>query len=398
MGKMALTKQTVIKKILSFNYPGLKEWIRKRLHGEDDYFPLYVGHEPNFSEFLIDTFHHIEDERFRDNFIEILGKLTDELKKLSSKEVEGSKDYIIELLKLCGNIRQFDNKVSLLEVALSGKFKGIKIDDSDLHADLLTTLASYKIAGTYEFWMEQFLDDSDKRYANPAFYALKDYPDKLFEHIGAFIDRFKGRIELVLGIMSLINEYGRKEVVTRFRAIESKLSREQKEGVNSAFADLKYSKPYKISPEADKRAVYKPLKHAAGMVGESKLTYGEGESLQKKAAEIFKQLGFDVQLNHRIGGHAIDIFIKKKKTFGNKYECYICQCREGSRKVSKDEVSHLLEVREAVRNECGQQKNGCDGCDAIIVCEKGFTKGAVEVAAHHGIILKTLEEPETGLR
>jgi hypothetical protein len=60
-------------------------------------------------------------------------------------------------------------------------------------------------------------------------------------------------------------------------------------------------------------------------------------------------------------------------------------------------VSHLLEAREAVRNECNKQKNGCDGCDAIIVCEKGFTKGAVEFAAHQGIILKTLEDLEAGL-
>jgi hypothetical protein len=213
---MELTKQEVIEKILSFNYVQLKEWIKRRLSGHDDYFPLYSGHELNLSEFLIDTFNHIEEEKFRDDFIEILGKLTGELRKLNRSEIDNSKNYIIELLKLCGNIRQFANKEHLIEIAVSGKFKGIKVDEeTDLHADLLTTLASYKIVGIHKFWIDQLLDKSDRYYANPAFYALIDNLDRLFEYIDVFIDKFKGDIELEWGIEALINDYGKKEIVSR---------------------------------------------------------------------------------------------------------------------------------------------------------------------------------------
>ncbi len=247
---MSLSKQEIIDKILAFNYSELKEWIKGRLQGEDKYFPVYLGHEPNLAGFLIDVFKYIKDRKFRDNFLEILGDLTGELQGLNRSQIEKSKEYISELLFLCGNIRQFDNKVSLLEIAISGDFKGIKIDHSDLHADILTTLASYHIAGAYQFWMDQFLDESDKIYANPAFYALKDYPDKLFEHIPVFIDKFKGKIQLVLGIMSLINEFGLKDTKRRFRRIELNLSGEQKEAVNDACSEVGYNPFYKVLSEA----------------------------------------------------------------------------------------------------------------------------------------------------
>jgi hypothetical protein len=91
---MELTKQQVIDKILSFSYAELAQWIQARLHGDDNYFPVYLGHEPNLGEFLIDAFHHIKDEKFRENFLEILGDLTKELFKFSMKQIEESKEYL----------------------------------------------------------------------------------------------------------------------------------------------------------------------------------------------------------------------------------------------------------------------------------------------------------------
>jgi hypothetical protein len=35
-----------------------------------------------------------------------------------------------------------------------------------------------------------------------------------------------------------------------------------------------------------------------------------------------------------------------------------------------------------------------DDCAAVIISEKGFTKGALETAKKHGIILKTLHDLE----
>ncbi|NIM16972.1 MAG: hypothetical protein GTO45_33810 [Candidatus Aminicenantes bacterium] len=284
---MELTKQQVIDKILSFNYAQLAEWIKARLHGNDKYFPVYLGHEPNLSEFLSDAFHHIKDEKFRDNFLEILGDLTNQLRRFSRTQIEESKEYINELLFLCGNIKQFDNKASIMEIAVSGEFKGIKIGESDLHAKLLTTLASHKIAGTCNFWIDQLMDNSNKRYANPAFYAIKDYPDKLFEHISVFIDKYKGEAELVLGIMSLLNEYGKKEVFNRFKSIEAKLSIEQKEAVNEAFNKANYEAVYKLDakPEqADIEPEYKVDAPQVQYVGMPSVTYEEAASKKTAAA------------------------------------------------------------------------------------------------------------------
>ena len=254
---MELSKKEVIDKILSFNYSELADWISTRLHGEDKYFPVYLRHEPNITEFLIDVFHHIKDERFRDNFTEILGDLTTQLLRFTGSQIEESKKYISELLVLCGNIKQFENKDILMEIAVSGKFKGISIDEeTDLHADLLTTLASYRIAGNFDFWIQQLHDASNKYYANPAFYVLSDNPDKLFEHIHIFIDRFKGEIELLLGIESLIDKYGLVEIVRRFKGIEGRLSREQRESVNQAFEDADYNVIYILDAAAGDELQY----------------------------------------------------------------------------------------------------------------------------------------------
>jgi hypothetical protein len=188
------------------------------------------------------------DERDRKIYIFVNG----EQKRYYFSTIRKTLRDINELLFLCGNIKQFDNKAALMEIAVSGEFKGIKIGESDLRAKLLTTLASYKIAGTCKFWIEQLLDNSNKRYANPAFYALKDYPAKLYEHISVFIDKYKGEAELVLGIMSLLNEYGKKAVAKRFRSIEAKLSIEQKEAINEAFNKANYESVYKLDLKPEK--------------------------------------------------------------------------------------------------------------------------------------------------
>lgn len=182
--------------------------------GKDNHFPVYLGHEPNLGEFLNDVFHHIKNEKFRRDYLEILDDLTLELKGFSPRQREESKGYINELLYLCGSIEGFKNKTPLLEIAASGDFKGIDTGGNDLHAILLTTLASFGIAGTGDFWLKQLLDKSDKRYANPAFYALKDYPHKLFKYIGVFIDKFRGEAQLVLGLMFLIDQWEKKKSST----------------------------------------------------------------------------------------------------------------------------------------------------------------------------------------
>jgi hypothetical protein len=387
---MEQSKQEVIDKILSFSYEELSNWIRSRLNGDDGYFPIYEGYETNLSDFLTDAFNHIRDGKFRDNFIDIMNDLVSELRKYTPKEIEGKKEYIYELLILCGSIKEFESGMTLFKIAKSGKLKGFKLRDTDLHLVLLTTLLTYKMGGNYRFWVEQMQDNSNKYYTNAAFYALLKHGyrlDILFKHMGLFIERFKGDVVLVFGIEALFDYHEPEEIHRRFKEIESQLTKGQKEAVNDAFIEAGYDKPYKISPEPDTQSIYTTAKPALSMVGEKKVEYRAAKTLKQKAGVIFEQMGFDVEFNRQMAGYSIDIFIKKKKTFGNKYECYICQCREGKRKVNKNEVNHFRAIREAV-----------DGCDAIIISEKGFTKGAVEMAGEYGIELKTPDNLESDLR
>jgi hypothetical protein len=403
---MGSAKQQTIDKILSFNYDELADWINARLHGYDKYFPVYLGHELNLSGFLIDAFHHIKDKKFRYDFIEILGDLTKQLKGFNKKQVKDSREYISELLVLCGNIKQFENKDFLLEIAVSGKFKGIIMDEeTDLHSALLSTLASYRISGILDFWLAQLYDDSNKYYANPAFYALMDNLDRLFEHIGVFIDRFDGEVELVLGLSALIDEYGSKEVIDRFKQIESKLSLEQKETVNNALIELDYNGIFKLEAAPDKKVKYEVLPPRLQYIGMPTPEYKAypRESLKEKTAEIFKLMGFDVEVNRNIAGHLIDIFLKKKKSIGNRYECWICLCISSSdkakKRVGKTEIDRLYSLREPVKKELEKQTGiCCDDCQAIIVSEIGFTRGAIESARAFGIELKTLEQLFSGLK
>jgi hypothetical protein len=245
---MELSRQETIKKILSFNYEQLYKWIFSRLHGDDGHFPIYEGHDPNLSKFLSEAFHYIDSKIFRDNFLKILDDLITQLQGYSKKEVKEDKDYIYELLSLCGRIEVLRGKSTLYRIALTGKLKGVKSYDKDLHLMLLRAMASYQVAGNYQFWIGQMYDESNKYYANAAFYALlgRNMLDILFKHIGVFIERFKGEISLFLGIMALINDYSREEIFKRFRGIEENLSAEQKAAVNHAFFNLGYDALYHI--------------------------------------------------------------------------------------------------------------------------------------------------------
>lgn len=397
---MSLSKQDVIDKILSFNYQQLEAWIRSRLHGDDPYFSIYEGYETNLNDFTADAYNTIKNEIFRDKFLEILNDLTTELSGFSQEKIEEEKEYIYELLTLCSSVKKFENKATLYRIARSGKLKGFKVNNIDLHLVLLTTLASYYVTGDYDFWIEQMKDDSNKYYANAAFYALlnRQYRlDILFDHIEIFIERFKGKIDLVLGIQALMEEYKSKAIVQRFKAIESKLTCEQKEAVNTAFVRVGYNKLYQIYPEPKQPVIYKPLKPASSRVGQKRVEYDKVESLLEKSAEIFIRMGFDIEMNRKIAGHSIDIFIKKKKVLINKYECYACRCWEEDRKVNKNEVIQFSNVVKAIRDDLSKQKKICASLNFLVISGKGFTKGAVKVAEAHGIELKTLDDLEADL-
>ena len=390
---MSQSKQEVIDIILSFSYEELKNWIWSRLHGDDDYFSIYEGYETNLSNFLADAFHHIKNQTFRDNFLEILGDLVSELRKYSSTEIEQDKDYIYELITLCGSIKKFKDATTLYKLAKSGKFKPYKLRDTDLHLVLLTTLLSYRIGGNYRFWIEQMQDDSNKYYTNAAFYALLEQGfrlDILFEHIGKFIDRFKGGIELVFGIEALFDDYEPKKIYSMFNKIESRLSKEQKEAVNHAFKEAGYDPVYEPDAAAEKKLKYIPAPPQLQYVRAPTPGYDALAALKESSAEIFKLMGFEVELNYKIAGRIIDLFAKRKKSFTTSYECWICKCDTTNRNVSKKTVDDFSALWEPIKNELQKQTN--DDCHPMLISGIGFTKTAIQAAKIQNIVLKTYNQ------
>ena len=387
---MTQSKQEVIDIILSFSYEELKNWIWSRLHGDDDYFSIYEGHETNLSDFLADAFHHIKNKTFRENFLEILGDLVSDLRKYSPTGIEQDKDYIYELLTLCGSIKKFNDATTLYKLAKSGEFKPYKLRDTDLHLVLLTTLLSYRIGGNYRFWIEQMQDDSNKYYTNAAFYALLKHGfrlDILFDHIGTFIDRFKGGIELVFGIEALFDDYEPKKIYRMFKKIETRLSHEQKEAVNNAFKEAGYDPVYEPAAAAEKELKYIPAPPQMQYVQAPTPAYDTLATLKESSAEIFKLMGFEVELNRKIADRVIDLFSKRKKNFTPSYECWICLCDTANRKVSKKTVDDFSAVWEPVEKELQKQTN--DDCQAMIISGKGFNKTAIQAAKIQKIVLKT---------
>jgi hypothetical protein len=388
-------KQDLIDKISSFNYLKFYNWIKAILQGCDI--------PPNFRQskpgkFLFDLFFYIAEEKFRENFLGIISDLIKPLEKLSRKQAEESKVYISELLYLCGKLKQLEKESTLLEIAVSGKFKGIETDDSELHVDLLKVLASHKIVGNSGFWINQLMDESNRYYAFPAFWALRDEPDILFEYMAIFIDRFDGEPELEAAICLLIGKYGKEEIVKRFNVIASNLSIQQKQAANEAFTANGYDAVYQLEKmePVDKGLQYKLLFPRLQYIRESYPEY-KTTSLRLKAGEIFRLMGYKVEFNRCFANGAVDIFLKKKEELSNDYECWICFINDEKRKVDKKEISRLYSIREAARKEL---ENESGDCQAMVISEseKGFTKKAVETAQMHKIELTSINQLTSDLK
>ncbi len=122
----------------------------------------------------------------------------------------------------------------------------------------------------------------------------------------------------------------------------------------------------------------------------------KGKSFEQKVGEIFRLMGFEPDWNRKISGYEIDVFIKKKKSFGEKYEYYLIECKDLSTKAGQDVVNRAFTVREAVKNDLQCQSLGKD-FEVMIVSAKGFTDSAIKAASAHGIILFTYKDLQNRL-
>ena len=96
----------------------------------------------------------------------------------------------------------------------------------------------------------------------------------------------------------------------------------------------------------------------------------ESISLEKEAGRIFKAMGYEVEYNRCFAGHQIDVFIKRKKIIGDKYECWVCFCDNGNQKVKKNAVDRLYHTWNIVKKELAKPLY----CEAII-----FSRGSAKL-------------------
>jgi hypothetical protein len=253
---MKQTKEQIIAKISSFKYEELEEWMISRLHGEDKYFPINEGDETNLGRFLKDIHENIGNKKSRDNFLEILKDMVDELAGYCREEIIKEAEYIHELLSLCAGIKELENIDILYEIAVHGDLKGVKAFDMDLHQSLLSTLASFNLSGDYEFWLEQMKDDTNKYYTHVSFYSLLRHgyrPGIILKRFNLFIEGFKGEKELGRGIQALFDAYGEAEIIGGFNDMDLVFSLEQKEALNNALIEIGHDKCYDFSSTVAER-------------------------------------------------------------------------------------------------------------------------------------------------
>jgi WD40 repeat protein len=138
----------------------------------------------------------------------------------------------------------------------------------------------------------------------------------------------------------------------------------------------------------------KKVKNEKAANGNNKLQeidrHEKGKYFEQKVGVIFTLMGFKVEYNRFFSGYEIDVFIKKKRNFGEKYEYYIIECKDWGKKVGQEVVNKVFTVREAVKNDSGCRALSND-CEAMIISAKGFTDSAIKAASAHGIILYTYD-------
>ena len=112
------------------------------------------------------------------------------------------------------------------------------------------------------------------------------------------------------------------------------------------------------------------------------------KNFERMAAELFKLMGYEVELGRQVGGGWIDMFLTMKTQIDER--CFIVECKESERYVDRDVVEQVKNALESVRKEL-------PSCLSIIVARRGFTKDAQGYAALHNITVKAYDELLNGL-
>jgi len=124
------------------------------------------------------------------------------------------------------------------------------------------------------------------------------------------------------------------------------------------------------------------------------------KDIKDLAIKVFEGLGYIVEQDRELDGHTPDLFLRKKKSIGNRYECWICLIHNEEKKADKAFIDGIYPIREAIREELDRRaeecKECCDDCQAIIISETGFTPEAREAASVYKIECRTTKQLQQG--
>jgi hypothetical protein len=371
--------------------PALEKWILSMLHNNDSY-PLFISFDAiTPSGILQDFFERSKNHNFKSNLKRIIISLINDWRMDRDPDT-----MLLELSILVGHLCITRACSKLLSLVKEGHLRNRKCRDIDLHFHLLRVLAGLKLSTDLKLIIQRDFDSPT--YAPILFTSSWLLTEKGFfftiELLDRFIDlhkKYPRQMEFYPPMHTFLKRFGGTNLQKYFKMIKNKLSPENfrcfRDCLEEAGFDIHFIEDLEDREKKKVTKKYPPVSPQLQYVRAPTPAYDALATLKESSAEIFKLMGFEVELNRKIANRIIHLFAKRKKNFTPSYECWICMCDTANRKVNKKAVDDFHALWEPIKKELQKQTN--DYCQAMIISGKGFTKTAIEAAQTQKIVLKT---------
>jgi hypothetical protein len=376
------------------SYLALEKWVLSMLRDNESY-PLFISFDAiTPSGILQDFFERSKNNDFKSKLKRIIIDL------VSDWRMDRDPDTMLfELTILVGHLSIARARSKLLSLVKEGYLRNRKYRDIDLHFHLLRVLAGLKLSTDLKLIIQRDFDSPS--YAPILFTSSWLLSEKGFfftiELLDRFIDlhkKYPHQMEFYPPMRAFLKRFGGSNLQKYYKMIKNKLRPENVRYFRDCLEETGFDTHFIEDPkDREKRGVkkkYPPVAPQLQYVRAPTPEYDALATLKESSAEIFKLMGFEVELNRKIANHTIDFFAKRKKSFTPSYECWICICDTANRNVSKNTVDDFVAVWEPVKKEL--QKQTCEDCQTMIISGKGFTKTAIQAAKTQKIVLKTYNQ------
>jgi hypothetical protein len=375
-------------------YPALEKWVLSMLRDNESY-PLFISLDAiTPSGILQNFFERSKNNDFKSKLKRIIIGLVNDWRMDRDPDT-----MLFELTILVGHLSITRARSKLLSLVKEGYLRNRKWRGIDLHFHLLRVLAGLKLSTDLKLVIQRDFDSP--AYAPILFTSSWLLSEKGFfftiELLDRFIDLHKKhprQMEFYPPMRTFFKRFGVSNLKKYYKMIKNKLSPENVRYFRDCLEETGFGIHFIEEPEdREERGVttnYLPLTSQLEYVRVPIPIYDNLTTLKESSADIFKLMGFEVEINREIAGWWLDIFARRKKSFTSSYECWICKCDTTNRNVSKKTVDDFYGVWEPVKNELENQ--AYDDSQSMIITGKGFTKTAIQAAQEKHIVLKTYNQ------